>query len=208
VPNEIDINFRWRSSNEPDDIFALRVKTYVIGLGEIDPHFTHLGISKAKGPIETMPDDQLCQYAIKNFANWSVGTLSRELSYNDEPVRIHVSPGRHSEEFPDVGHHSSIGIIFDQSIALTKDENLLRQIYEYSLDYWSAEEAIIYRWDPDRTQGDRQFVWLYWLRQGSSQFINPRVFAPIDDPEMMEDWRGGILKTWPQWAPWKALPES
>jgi hypothetical protein len=205
---DLNISFRWRSTNEPDDVFALRVKAYVIALGKIDPHFRYIGITKAKGPIETMDDSKLGRFAIKNNQVWSVSTLSRALCYNDEPVYIGVGAGRHSEKFPHIKNHSYISIDFKDDTSLAKDESILRQIYEYSLDYWSAEEAIIFRGDRMRARGGGDSVWLYWLRQGSSQFINSRAFKPIDDPEMMEDWRGGILKTWPQWAPWKALPDN
>jgi hypothetical protein len=206
IPVSLNISFWWRGSNEPEDAFALRAKAYVVALGDIDPHFKDVGIDPRKGAIEVMPDDKLGRYAVQQQGVWSVATLTKALRQKGETVRVHFAVGRISLEYPNANTNSHVTIKLDDTSSLARNEKVLRQIFEFTVSYWSAEEAIIDRFDLYEVRGGGQFIWLHWLRSGSNPLIKPRFFKPIDQPAATEPWHSGTLKTWPQWAPWIALP--
>lgn len=85
------------------------------------------------------------------------------------------------------------------------DEELIRRVAVALIDFWRADQAVIYT--PDlmpQTEEERRpwCFWLDWRRSPDTATLLPHV-PVLGQSSVEREWHGGVERLWPEYEPWR-----
>jgi hypothetical protein len=164
-------------------------------LADLDDRFARLSRGQSKTRFADLDPGRAANLARKDAH--VLGLIS--MSSRDRYASVQASSG--------TPPHSPGAFRIEPDPGFWTDEGLIRRVAVALIDFWRADQAVVYA--PDlmpQVEGERRpwCFWLDWRRDDDMPTLLSTV--PVSgQPSIERKWHGGVERLWPEHEPWRPV---